>query len=181
MVVPKPVNISDWLVWGNLTESVLIRYEMDVWDEENQEYYIEIEHRPTNLMRWVHQIENNKEPTYDRTSDTYKVKFPMKKVAIVKARTDGDYILMLCDYKGKTTNLVEIINKRVWNENEKLRKELKSANALSIRTQKLLNLAIEHPEQFEKKYIKRMMKIRQATAPAVISGTGVEGGMDDSE
>lgn len=180
MVVPKPTNINDWIVWGDLTESVLLKYETDVLDKDQKEYYIEIQHRPTNLMRWVHQIENSKEPTYDRVTDTYKIRLPMSKVGIIKARTDGDYILMLCGFRGEMTNMLEIINKRLWNENAKLKEELKSANAQNIRTRALIEQAVKHPTEMWSSLIKLQKKLREGTAPAYIAGQGVNVGEEQN-
>ena len=180
MVVPKPTDINNWMIWGDLTESVLLKYETDVWDKDQKEYYIEIEHRPTKLMRYINQIENSKETTYDRVTDKYKIRLPMSKVAIIKARTDGDYILMLCDFRGTMTNMVEIINKRLLDENTKLRAEIKTANAQIIRTKALMEQFVKHPEQVWSSLIKLQRKIGQGTAPAVISGQPMNPTMEEN-
>jgi len=172
MVVAKPNDINDFTIWGDLTESVLINYELDVYDKGEDEYYIEIEHRPTSLMTWLHQIERKPEAGYDRITDTYKIRFPMKMVLYSKARTEGSFILMGCDYKGTPTKLLDRINKRIWDENEKLRTELKAKNSMIIRTQSLMIMMVKHPKQFEKEIIKRLMQLRKGTAPAYFEKEG---------
>ena len=171
-IVAKPNEINEWIVWDDLTESVLINFETDVWDEDKQDYFLEVEHRPTTFMKFAYQIDENKEPTYDRTSDTFKTRFPMSKVALVKSRTEGSSILMLCNYKGVMGKLVEQVNRRILDENEKLKEELKSKNASIVRNKALITQMAKHPEEFEKIFTDRLMNLRKSTAPAYFGGSG---------
>lgn len=174
MVVTKPTDINNWVVWGDATESVLKKLDLDIWDKEQKKYFVEIEHKPTSLMRYEHQIEDSKDTDYDRVKDVYRRKFPMDMILYLQPRTEGTYIIMLCNYKGNPTGIIEKINKNIWEENQRLRKELKDLKSWIVREQALLTLMAKHPLQFEKLLVKRQMLLRKGTAPAYVSGKELE-------
>ena len=173
MAIPPPANINNWILWGDFLQSVLLDFKTNVWDEDDNEYKIEIIHRPTNLMRYIHQIEN-KGNGYDRIKDAFIKKFPMKYSGHIEPRTKGTYIFMLCDWTGNKTNVFENINRTLFEENDKLREENLSLSSLLIRQQTRMVQLAKHPEEFMREVIKMANSLRKVTAPAILNNQPIE-------
>jgi len=182
VVIPKPPNINDWLVWGNFVESVLLDFKPNVYNEKEKRYEIEIEHRPSNLMQFVHQIDWNKEKDYNKATHRLVSRFPMTMVGDTVSRIGGGtYVFMLCDYHGNPTNIIERINKSLLQKYESLRKEVITLNALLIREKQRTLQIVKHPEEFQKEFIQQLRDLKKATGPAVVGGVPVEGVEDSGE
>ena len=170
-MIPEPPEINNWVIWGDLLESVMLDFKK-VYDEDAKEWFIEIVHRPTKLMKFKHQIEN-KGKDYDRTRDAFISRFPLDIMGHIEPRTKGTCILMLCDWLGKETKILDKIDKNLLDTNKRLRTEIQSITSLLVREQTRGVQLAKHPEQFQKELIQQAREFKKITAPAVVGGVPV--------
>jgi len=180
MVVPEPVSINNWVIWGNFVQSVIMNFKRNVWNKDKKIFEMHITHRPTNLMRWVHQIEN-KGNGYDKVIDAFIFKCPMDMVAIIEPRSKGTYIFMLCNWLGEKQKVIDLINSNLLEANRILRQENIGLSSLLIRQNTRMVQLAKHPQEFLMEIVKQQMILKKGTGPAYYAkdeqGVGV--GADD--
>ncbi len=172
IIIDKPDVIKNWLIFGNFVDAVLVNFQQNKWDDTLKKNVIEVEYVPTKDMIWNEKIDYGGEKDFDRTTGTFKCTYPMDMVGHVEPRTEGTWILMLCDYKGEKCDIFEKINKNIWTQNRKLRSDVELLNSQIIGIQAEIREMLKHPQEFMKNYLKIFEKIKTALMPGVIGGQG---------
>ncbi len=174
VIIEKPDDIKNWLIFGNFVDAVLVNFQQDKWDEKLKKLVLDVEYVPTKDMKWNEQIDYGEETKFDRTTGTFKCRYPMDMVGHIEPRTEGTWILMLCDYRGVECSIFEKIDKNLWTQNRKLRSDVELLNSQIIGIQAEIREMLKHPQEFMKNYLKIFELIKKGMAPVVLN-TGQTG------
>ena len=163
--IEKPAEVNELIVFGNMVDALLVKFRANVWDDHLKKKMLEVEYRPTDFMYWMEGIYPEDEDNWDSTTGNFKSTYPMDMVGHIEARTEGSWILMLCDYKGEKCDIFEKINKNLWNQNRKLRSDVELLKSQMIGIQVEIREMLKHPQEFMKNYLKIFEKIKTALMP----------------
>lgn len=174
IIIEKPNVINNWLIFGNFVDAVIVNFKTNVYDKELKKEILEVEYIPTDVMRWVEQMDYSKETDFDRTNGTFKSTYSMDMVGHIEPRTQGTRILLLCDYKGNKCSIFDKINTNLFNQNRRLWSQVNSLNSILVGIQSQTDEMLRHPQETLKKLYKLAQVAKESMTPAYYGGQGNE-------
>lgn len=172
--IEKPSEVNELIVFGNMVDAVLIKFKANVFDKETKKEVIEVEYKPTEYMTWIEEIYPSDEDDYNSTTGNFHSKFPMDMVGHIEPRTEGTWILMLCDYKGNKCSIFEKINQNLLEKNRKLRSQIELKDSILVGLNAEMNEIIKHPEEGMKRLFKLGKVVKESMTPTTIVTSGSE-------
>ncbi len=155
-----PVDRQLWIVFG---DGGMASFRDTRLDAKRNVRIFEL--RPTQWTRYQHQIEDDE---YDPMTGYIVKEFPAHYCIQLSAGPNINTWLILCDWNGKETELMNHINKTLLIRLENAIREKNAYKKEVFRLLQLLKTSVQHPNQLEKNIMDRLSNMKK------IVGTTIE-------
>ena len=142
-------------------------------DKDTYKEFVEFEIKPTDMLRWAHNIEDNE---FDVQYNTVKRSYPKEFCHCLDHSPLSAKWFILSDYTGKKTDFMNTKFINPYLEQIKLLSdELKRSKFLLARMSNEMKIIMKHPNQAHEHYLELMDKTRKVLRPREQSSMEAQG------
>ena len=176
--IPKPRETQRYITYadGHMAKLENVRI---YTDKETKTEFIEFEIKPTEMLRWAYQIQNEE---YDQQYNTIKKSYPKILCQCLDHSPLSAKWFVLCDYTGNKTDFMNayFVNPYL-DQIKQLSQELKTSKFLLARMSNEMRIIMKHPNQAMEKYLELVDKTRKVLRPREQSSMEAQGSDLDTQ